>query len=169
MSSQMTPMNRWCRLMAKTTDPQLLKIAIVTSKFNEPITQKLYESAKKKLIESGVPEHNISSYWVAGAFEIPQVVKELARDGDIDGIIPLGCVIRGETPHFDYICDSVTRGLTKISLEHSTAITFGVLTVDTAEQALARTSPGQDKGVEASEALLQLISTLSSVRNSKDS
>ena len=149
-------------------DAASLRIAVVISRFNESITTKLLESARSTLVEQGILADHIDSIWVAGAFEIPQVVKSLALSERYDGIIPLGCVIRGETPHFDYICDSVTSGLTQLSLEFDTPIVFGVLTTDTLDQALARTIPGRDKGVEASEALLELISALNTIETSGD-
>lgn len=141
-----------------------LKIAIVVSEFNKAITQKLLDSAKNKLIDSGVAAADIDVAWVAGAFEIPQAVKIFCDLNRYDGILPLGCVIRGETPHFEYICQSVTSGLTKISLETEVPIAFGVLTVDSMEQALARSGMKSDKGAESAEALLALISTTRQIR-----
>lgn len=168
----MIPTNRSSKQMAQTIEGNLdatsLRIAVVVSRFNEPITVKLLQSATSKLVEHGIPADHIDSFWVAGAFEIPQVVKALALTDRYDGIIPLGCVIRGETPHFDYLCDSVTSGLTHLALDFDIPIVFGVLTTDTPDQALARTTADRDKGLEAAEALIELISALHSVEISSN-
>jgi 6,7-dimethyl-8-ribityllumazine synthase len=143
-----------------------LTIAIAVSRFNSAITQKLLDSAQNCLLRHGVPEKDIHIAWVSGAFELSQAVHALAQTKQYDGIIPLGCVIRGETPHFDYICQSVTSGITKLSLESNTPIVFGILTTDTLEQAWARAGVKSDKGIEAVEALLDLIQVIRAIRSS---
>jgi 6,7-dimethyl-8-ribityllumazine synthase len=144
---------------------QDLRIAIVVGEFNKTITQKLLDSARKKLHESGVRTEDIDVAWVSGAFEIPQAVKVFCDSGKYDGVLPLGCVIRGETPHFDYICQSVSSGLTRLSLESSIPLVFGVLTVDSMEHALARSGIRSDKGAESAQALLSLISIIKQIQN----
>lgn len=128
-----------------------LKIAIVVSEFNKDITQELLKAAQEELERSGVSE--IEVFWVPGAFEIPATVKHLAQSGRYDGILPLGCVIKGETAHFEHIARAVTDGLMRVTLESDTPIVFGVLTPYTEEQAWARIY----KGAEAAKSLIELI------------
>lgn len=141
---------------------QGLKIAIVASRFNGFIVDKLLEGARERLVDLDVASDAITIVRVPGAFELPQTAKRLADSGAYDGILPLGCIIRGETPHFDYLARAVGYGLMRLSLESHTPIVFGVLTVDTAEQALARAgdAPQANRGAEAAESLLELIQTL---------
>jgi len=134
-----------------------LRIAVVVSRFNASVTKKLLESAKSTLIDLGCSENLIEIFWVPGAFEIPQVVKRLATSDSYDGILPLGCVVQGETPHFHYVCDSVASGLTQIGIDHNVPVVFGVLTTENIDQALARAGGQSDKGVEAAMALVELI------------
>jgi len=141
-----------------------LTIAIVVSRFHFPITQKLLQGARRSLKLFGVAESDMEIVWVPGAFEIPQAVRALAATGRYDGILPLGCVIRGETPHFDYICQAVTYGLTRLALEFHVPIVFGVLTTNTLRQAMARAGSRVNKGTEAAESLMALIETLRNVR-----
>lgn len=143
-----------------------LTIAIAVSRFHSAITKKLLESAKSCLMRHDVTEEEIHVAWVSGAFELPQAVHALAQTGRYDGILPLGCVIRGETPHFDYICQAMTMGITKLSLESDIPIVFGVLTTDTLEQAWARAGLESDKGIEAAEALLDLIHVIRAIQSS---
>jgi 6,7-dimethyl-8-ribityllumazine synthase len=138
-----------------------LRIAIVASRFNGFVVEKLLAGAHDRLIELGVAPPAITLVRIPGAFELPQAVKQLSATGTYDGIIPLGCIIRGETPHFDYLSQAVSQGLMRLSLESQTPIVFGVLTVNTIKQALARVG----KGAEAAESLIELIQTLRSVAN----
>nr|BAL56434.1 riboflavin synthase beta chain [uncultured Acetothermia bacterium]BAL59516.1 riboflavin synthase beta chain [Candidatus Acetothermum autotrophicum] len=128
-----------------------LKIAVVVSQFNREITQEMLKAAQEELRRSGVSE--IEVFWVPGAFEIPATVKRLAQSGRYDGILPLGCVIKGETAHFEHIARVVTDALMRLTLECETPIVFGVLTPYTEEQAWARVS----KGAEVAKSLLELI------------
>ncbi len=141
-----------------------LKIAIAVSRFNESITQRLLASARDALIAHGVSEKNIDVAWVPGAFELPRAVQALLEREEYDGILPLGCVIRGETPHFEYICQSVTSGITMLSLDADAPVVFGILTTETEEQAMARAGDLGNKGKEAAEALLELINLLRTIR-----
>lgn len=128
-----------------------LRIAVVVSEFNKEITQEMLKAAHEELQRAGVSE--IEIFWVPGAFEIPAMVKRLARSGRYDGILPLGCVIKGETAHFEHIARAVTDGLMHVTLECDTPIVFGVLTPYTEEQAWARVY----KGAEAAKSLIELI------------
>lgn len=128
-----------------------LKIAVVVSQFNQEITQEMLKAAQDELRRSGVSE--IDVWWVPGAFELPATVKHLAQSRRYDGILPLGCVLKGETAHFEHIARAVTDGLMRVTLECDTPIVFGVLTPYTEEQAWARIS----KGAEVAKGLLELI------------
>ena len=154
--------------MGRTTEKRSkrskLKIAIAVSQFHSSITQKLVKGALRSLRDSGVGEENIDVLWVSGAFELTQAVRALADTGRFDGILPLGCVIRGETPHFDYICQSVTWGLTHLALELDVPIAFGILTTNTIKQAAARAGSKANKGSEAAKSLMELIGVLRELR-----
>jgi len=115
-----------------------LKFGLVVSRFNELITSKLLAGAKDALSRHGVNEEDIEIAWTPGAFEIPLVAKKLGQSGKYDGVICLGAVIRGGTPHFDYIAAEVSKGIASASLELGVPITFGVITADTLEQAIER-------------------------------
>lgn len=141
-----------------------LRIAIVVSRFNSTVTERLLAGARDRLLRSGVDEENIDVYWVPGAFELPQAVRAVLEKGGYDGVLPLGCLIRGETPHFEYLAGVVSRELARLGVEHRTPLVFGVLTTDTPEQALERSGIKANKGAEAAESLLELISLLRQIR-----
>ncbi|KOP83050.1 6,7-dimethyl-8-ribityllumazine synthase [Cytobacillus solani] len=115
-----------------------LKMAIVVSRFNEFITSKLLSGAEDALKRHGVNEEDVTIVWVPGAFEIPLAAKKLAQSGAYDAIITLGTVIRGATPHFDYVSNEVAKGVASTGMESGIPIIFGVLTTDTIEQAIER-------------------------------
>jgi len=150
--------------MSRTIEGELsaqgLKIAVVVSRFNRAITEKLLEGALDRLRRLGLSEEDTDVLWVPGAFELPQGAKALMQTGKYDGILPLGCVIRGETPHFEYVCQAVTQGLTQLALEGEVPLVYGILTVDTPEQAWERAGIKANKGAEAAEALVELIRAL---------
>ncbi|MEM6261663.1 MAG: 6,7-dimethyl-8-ribityllumazine synthase [Bacteroidota bacterium] len=135
------------------------KVAIVVSKWNDPITFALRDGAIKLLKEAGVKERNIKVYEVPGSYELPYAAQKcLEYRPMLDGVIALGCVIQGETRHFDFICDAVANGLMKVSLQFSKPAIFGVLTPDTMDQAKARAGGRYgNKGEEAAVALLELV------------
>jgi 6,7-dimethyl-8-ribityllumazine synthase len=137
-----------------------LKIGIVVSRFNSFITERLLDGAVDKLSRCGVNEKDIDIVWVPGSFEIPKAVKALAKLGKYDGILPLGCVIRGETPHFEYIAAEVTKGLAKLNLDLAIPIAFGVLTTDTTDQAIERAGVKTNKGADAAESLIEMINLI---------
>ena len=121
------------------------------SRFNEAITQRLLSGATDALRRAGIAERDIHVEWVPGAFELPVAAEAAATSEQFDAIVALGCVIRGETAHFEYVAGEAARGLGNVALAHRIAIGFGVLTTENEEQALARIS----KGAEAAEAALE--------------
>ena len=136
-------------------------IAIVASEFNHFIVQQLVDGAVDALGRNGVAEKNISLVWVPGAFELPLTADVLAKAGRHDAIIALGAVIRGGTPHFDYVAGECSRGIAQVGLEHGLPAIFGVLTTDNVDQALERAGSGAgNKGFDTAVAALQMIALL---------
>ena len=146
-----------------TTSP---RIAIVVSRFNRAVTDNLLEGARIAAEEAGVSVKDSDVYPVPGAFELPLVAQAAARSGRYDGIVCLGAVIRGETPHFDYVCAESAAGIQRVALETGIPVAFGVLTTDTLEQALARA--GGDVGNKGREALVTVLETLQQLRRAAD-
>lgn len=143
-----------------------LRFAIVISRFNELISSRLLEGAKDCLLRHEVKHQDIDVVWVPGAWEIPLAAKECALMGVYDAVIALGAVIRGGTPHFDYVASEVSKGLAVTGLNQRVPITFGVLTCDNLEQALERAgSKAGNKGVEAALAALEMANLLKKLRN----
>jgi 6,7-dimethyl-8-ribityllumazine synthase len=133
------------------------QIAIVVSTFNEIVTGRLLTAAESTLTQSGIPQHHIQVIRVPGAFEIPLIAKTLAQSGRCDAVICLGAVIRGETPHFDYICAETSRGIGRASLDTGIPIIFGVLTTDTVDQAMERSGPSErNKGADAARTAIEM-------------
>jgi 6,7-dimethyl-8-ribityllumazine synthase len=148
--------------MAHVIEGKLLgrgkKVAIVASRFNDFITSRLMEGALDALTRHGVADKDITIYKVPGAFEIPSVVKRLVAGANADGIIGLGAVIRGSTPHFDYIAAEVSKGIAQVALDAKIPVIFGVLTTDTIEQAVERAgTKSGNKGFDAAMALLEMM------------
>jgi 6,7-dimethyl-8-ribityllumazine synthase len=136
-------------------------IAIVASEFNHFIVQQLVDGALDALNRNSISEQNISLTWVPGAFELPLVADVLAGAGQHDAVIALGAVIRGGTPHFDYVAGECSRGLAQVALKHELPVIFGVLTTDDVDQALERAGSGAgNKGFDTAIAALQMISVL---------
>ena len=135
-----------------------LRVGIVVARFNEFVTRKLLDGATRTLLERGVADDDITVAWVPGAFEVPGCgARMLARD-DIDAVIGIGCIIRGETAHFDFVAGAATDGILEAGLRAGKPFIFGVLTVDEAEQALARAGDGPDnKGSEAALTAIEMI------------
>ena len=154
-------MNEFPLEMPKNT----CNIAIVASDFNHFIVQQLVDGAFDALSRNGVPEQNTTLVWVPGAFELPLAAKVLAEVGNHDAIIALGAVIRGGTPHFDYVAGECSRGLARVGLEYALPAIFGVLTTDNVDQALERAGSGAgNKGFDTAVAALQMISLLDRLR-----
>src|SRR6478735_12610944 len=146
-------------------DASQLSLAIVASTWHSKICNALLDGARRVADDSGVPSPTVVR--VLGAIEIPVVAQELARTHD--AVVALGVVIQGQTPHFDYVCDAVTQGLTRVSLDESTPVANGVLTTNTEEQAMDRAGlPGsaEDKGAQAAAAALSTALTLRDLRSS---
>ena len=141
------------------------KIALVASEFNHFIVQQLVEGAVDALNRNGVSQQNISLVWVPGAFELPLAADVLASAGQHDAVIALGAVIRGGTPHFDFVAGECSRGLANVGLKYSLPVIFGVLTTDTIDQALERAGSGTgNKGFDTAVAALQMIALLDRLR-----
>ncbi len=139
-------------------DGKGFKIAIVASRFNEFITKELIGGAEDTLLRHNVNTDDIDLYRVPGAFEIPSVCSKIAKSGKYDAVIALGAVIRGSTPHFDYVAAEVSKGVASVSMEHNIPVIFGVLTTDTIEQAVERAgTKAGNKGSDAAMAALEMI------------
>lgn len=133
-----------------------LKVAIVAARFNEFIVSKLIEGAEDALLRHGADGDDILLYRVPGAFEIPVVAKKLAEKEDIDAVICLGAVIRGNTPHFDYVAAEVSKGCATVSLNSEKPVAFGVLTTDNIEQAIERAgTKAGNKGFDAAVTVIE--------------
>lgn len=131
---------------------------IVISRFNSLVTTQLLNGAVDCLLRHGGTENALTVVYVPGAFELPQAALQLAHSGRVDAIICLGCVIRGATPHFDYIAGEVTRGIGEVALQTGVPITFGVLTTDSLEQALERAgAKAGNKGWDAAMSAMELL------------
>ncbi len=135
-----------------------VKIAIINSRFNHIITDRLSEGAKDAFIRHGGDEKNLDLILVPGAFEIPFVLDRLLSSGKYDGVCCLGAIIRGSTPHFDYVAAEAAKGIATTTLKYNFPVTFGVLTTDTIEQAIERAgSKAGNKGFDAMTGLVELI------------
>ncbi len=137
------------------------RFAIVAARFNAAITDALLEGAVATLAEHGVPNDHVSVVQVPGAFEIPITAKRLAASGRFEAIITLGAVVRGDTPHFEYVAGECARGISRVALQENVPVIFGVLTTDTDEQAQARAGGKEgNKGCEAAIAGLEMVTLL---------
>ena len=140
------------------------KLAIVVGRFNSFIGDALLGGATDVLERHGVKPENLTIAYVPGAFEIPLLVKKMAESGDYDGVVALGAVIRGSTPHFDYVAGECAKGLNSVQLETGVPVGFGVLTVDTIEQAIERAgTKAGNKGAEAAMTVLEMVNVLAKV------
>ncbi len=150
--------------IAGQTDGHTFSVAIIVSRFNTKITEALYEGAKQRLDSLGFSAAEIVRVDVPGAVEIPLIAKRMARSGKFAAIIALGVVIRGETTHYDYVCEQVSQGCQRVGLDHDIPVVFGVLTTENAEQALARAG-GQKghKGVEAVDVACEMVSVMQTI------
>lgn len=136
---------------------QGLRFGIVVARFNEFITSKLLGGAQDALLRHGAEEANIEVAWVPGAFEIPLVVEEMATSNKYDAIITLGCVIRGATTHYDYVCNEVAKGVANASVRHRLPVVFGVITTENIEQAIERAgTKAGNKGYEVAVGAIEM-------------
>lgn len=141
-----------------------VKIGIVASRFNEFIVSKLLSGANDGLIRHGVRDDNIYVSWVPGAFEIPIIASKMAKSGKYDAIICLGAVIRGNTSHYDYVCNEVSKGIAQVSLSTGVPVLFGVLTTDNIEQAIERAgTKAGNKGFECAESAVEMINLINTL------
>jgi len=144
-----------------------LRIAIVATRFHAEFVDRMHQAARSTLLEHGVAEESIQVVQVPGAWELPHAVKRVARTGGPDAIIALGCVIRGDTPHFDFVAGEAARGLMDVSLNEKTPVILGLLTTETREQAEERANPArQNKGREVALAALEMAALRSPGINS---
>jgi 6,7-dimethyl-8-ribityllumazine synthase len=135
------------------------KVGIVSAKWHKDITGPMAEAARKAFLDAGISEDNIFATEVPGAFELPLGCQILMESNNLDGIVAIGCLIKGETPHFHYIAEAVSLTLSQLNLRHTRPVSFGLLTVDTMEQAKDRAGGKYgNKGQEAAEACLQMMS-----------
>ncbi len=143
-----------------------LKFAIVISRFNELIGNKLLSGAMDALVRHGAADGDITVAWVPGAFEIPMVAQKLASSGKYNAVICLGAVIRGATPHFDYVAAEVSKGIAKVGLDTGVPVIFGVLTTDTIEQAVERAgAKAGNKGWDAAVAAIEMANLAKALEN----
>lgn len=151
--------------MSKTIEghfrPDKKKFGIVVSRFNEFITGKLLAAAEDTLVRHGVKPDDITVAWAPGAFETPLVVKKMAESGKYDAVIALGCVIRGGTPHFEYVAGEAAKGVGQIALQTGVPVLFGVLTTENIEQAIERAgTKAGNKGADAAMAAIEMVTLI---------
>jgi 6,7-dimethyl-8-ribityllumazine synthase len=137
-------------------------IALVVARFNEDVTKRLLRGALEALREHGVEDPDV--YWVPGSLELPVTALALAEKGSHDAVVCLGCVIRGETYHFEVVANQAAMGIMQVQLETGVPIAFGVLTTEDKDQALARSGPKNNKGAEAAEAAIEMVNLLRTIQ-----
>ena len=142
----------------KVVAPEGMKAAIVASRFNEIISNKLLGGAVDGLVRHGMEEDNITAVWVPGAFEIPSIASKLAASGKYDAVICVGAVIRGQTSHYDYVCNEVSKGIAQVSLQTGVPVMFGIVTTENIEQAIARAgSKAGNKGYDCALGAIEMV------------
>jgi 6,7-dimethyl-8-ribityllumazine synthase len=145
-------------------DAHALRVAVVASRFNEVIGRRLADGALDCLRRHGVNDDDISLAWVPGAMELPAAAKRFAASGEVDTVVCVGVVIRGDTPHFEYVAGGAAKGIVEAGLDTGVPITFGVLTTDTSEQAIERAGGKLgNKGFDAALAAIEMVSLFSSL------
>jgi len=141
------------------------RVGVAAARFNHFVTRQLLDGALDALRRNGVDDDHLTISWVPGAFELPLAADRLLASGTVDGVIALGAVIRGGTPHFDYVAGECSRGLMDVALRHGQPVIFGVLTTDSVEQALERAGTGAgNKGYDAALACLHMIALVQALR-----
>ena len=150
------------KVSTPSIDARGMRVALVVSRFNHLISIRLIDGARESLLAHGLDDDDLELFWVPGAFEIPQAARRLAESGRFDAIVTLGSVIRGGTPHFEYVCRGVTDGVRDVMRDSGVPVGFGVLTTDDIDQALARAG-GSDgnKGGEVALAAIEMARLLS--------
>jgi 6,7-dimethyl-8-ribityllumazine synthase len=138
-----------------------VRIAVITARWNAQVTDGLRDGALRALTKNSITPESIEDFAVPGAFELPLAAQRAARSGRFDGIITLGCVIRGDTPHFDYVCAETTRGIGEVALKEDIPMAFGLLTTDNLQQALDRAGDNEEnKGEEAALTVLEMLALI---------
>ena len=148
-------------LEGKVVAPEGMKVGIVASRFNEIIVNKLLGGAVDGLVRHGVEDENITAAWVPGAFEIPITAQKMAQSGKYDAMICVGAVIRGDTTHYDYVCNEVSKGIAQVGLATGVPVLFGVITTENIEQAISRAgSKGGNKGYDCALSAIEMVNLL---------
>jgi 6,7-dimethyl-8-ribityllumazine synthase len=156
------------KLVEGVLEGHSLKVSLVAARFNETVVERLVEGARRALRQHGVLEDDIELVWVPGSLEIPVVVAELLERGGRDAVVALGAVIRGETPHFEYVSEAVSTGIAELSRQHRVPVGFGVLTVNSVAQAEERAGGKLgNKGFEAAQTALEMVSVVSQLRQDR--
>ena len=141
-----------------------MKVGIVASRFNEIIVNKLLGGAVDGLVRHGVEDGNITAVWVPGAFEIPTVAQRMAASGKYDAVICVGAVIRGETSHYDYVCNEVSKGIAQVSMATGVPTLFGIVTTENIEQAIARAGAHTgNKGYDCALSAIEMVNVLGQI------
>jgi 6,7-dimethyl-8-ribityllumazine synthase len=141
-----------------------LRVAIACGRFNDVITERLRQAARARLAELGVQDADVTEVWAPGAFELPLVAKALATSGRHDAVITLGAVVRGGTPHFEFVAGECAAGVLRVGLETGVPVVFGVLTTDTVQQAMERSGDDANKGTESAETAVEMAQLLRGMR-----
>jgi len=147
-------------------DGRGLRVAVVCGRFNSHVTLRLLDGVRRGLAACGVRDHDVEEAWVPGAFELPLVAKAYADSGGVDAVIAIGCVIRGETAHFEHVAGQCAQGLQQVGLDTGVPVVFGVLTTEDLEQALARSegAGGHNVGEEGARTAVEVARLLASIR-----
>ena len=154
-------MNQINLIEGKVVAKEGMKVGIVAARFNEIIVNKLLGGAVDGLVRHGVEEQNITAVWVPGAFEIPTAALKMASSGKYDAVICVGTVIRGQTSHYDYVCNEVSKGIAQIALQTGVPTMFGIVTTENIEQAIARAgSKAGNKGYDCALGAIEMVNLM---------
>jgi 6,7-dimethyl-8-ribityllumazine synthase len=145
-------------------DARGLRVGVVLSRFNSFVTTKLLDGARDALVRHGASEDDLAVAWVPGAFEVPLVARKMAESGQYDAVVCLGAVIRGDTPHFDYVAGESAKGIAKVALDTGVPVVYGIVTTETLEQAIERAGTRMgNKGAEAAMTAIEMARLLGSM------
>lgn len=151
-------------LEGKVVAPEGMKVGIVASRFNEIIVNKLLGGAIDGLVRHGVEEKNITAAWVPGAFELPLIAQKMAKSGKYDAVICVGAVIRGDTSHYDLVCNEAAKGVAQVTLSTGVPILFGIITTENIEQAISRAgSKSGNKGYDCALSAIEMVNLISKI------
>jgi 6,7-dimethyl-8-ribityllumazine synthase len=147
-------------------DGRGLRVALACGRFNDRITDGLLDGCRGRLSELGVKPDDITEHWAPGAFELPLVARHLAETGSFDAVVTLGAVIRGDTPHFEFVAGECAAGVARVALDTGVPVVFGVLTTDTVGQAFERSNPGEgNKGAESADTAVEMAALVRAIRD----